>query len=157
MTIMARSTTSRKKRTVKDVKKKSKKKVTIKIRRSSGRKEKFELDRMAQTVSRSGVPFLMARDISKKVSKKIKTEARAKGKDTTITGGRIRKMIAEELRERNQPTVASSYAGEMPKGKYEGAKLSQYEPPIGTADTDQHTAYRADRDSVMHDRSKRVR
>ena len=42
------------------------------IKRSSGRKEKFNTDRMAQTVGRSGVPFMMARDIAKKVTKKIK-------------------------------------------------------------------------------------
>src|SRR5215217_6321504 len=56
----------------------------ITVRRSSGRKEKFDANRMAQTVSRSGVPFLMARDVAKKVSGKIKQEARnqqSKGKD----------------------------------------------------------------------------
>ena len=37
------------------------------IKRSSGRKEKFDTNRMAQTVGRSGVPFLMARDIAKTV------------------------------------------------------------------------------------------
>jgi hypothetical protein len=38
----------------------------IVIKRSSGRKEKFDTNRMAQTVGRSGVPFLMARDVAKK-------------------------------------------------------------------------------------------
>jgi hypothetical protein len=32
---------------------------------------------MAQTVSRSGVPFIMARDIAKKVSNKIMSDADA--------------------------------------------------------------------------------
>src|ERR671933_1023636 len=35
------------------------------IKRSSGRREKFDTTRMAQTVSRSGAPFLMARDVAK--------------------------------------------------------------------------------------------
>ena len=43
----------------------------VTIRRSSGRKETFSTDRMGQTVSRSGVPFMMARDIAKTVTKKI--------------------------------------------------------------------------------------
>jgi len=43
-----------------------KKEQQIVIRRSSGRKEKFDADRMAQTVGRSGIPFLMARDVAKK-------------------------------------------------------------------------------------------
>src|SRR5215204_856043 len=90
----------------------------ITVRRSSGRKEKFDANRMAQTVSRSGVPFLMARDVAKKVSGKIKQEARnpqSKGKDNnnnsnksnptqlkekTVTGSRVRKLVASELRDR---------------------------------------------------------
>ena len=43
------------------------------ISSSSGRKEKFDTDRMAQTIGRSGVPFLMARDIEKKVFNLIPT------------------------------------------------------------------------------------
>ena len=46
----------------------------IVVKRSSGRVEKFDTDRLAQTVSRSGVPFLMARDIAKKATKKIKSQ-----------------------------------------------------------------------------------
>ena len=46
----------------------------IVVKRSSGRVEKFDTNRLAQTVSRSGVPFLMARDIAKKTTKKIKSQ-----------------------------------------------------------------------------------
>jgi hypothetical protein len=52
-----------------------KKEQQIVIRRSSGRREKFDTNRMAQTVGRSGVPFLMARDVAKKVSNKLKQES----------------------------------------------------------------------------------
>jgi hypothetical protein len=44
------------------------------IERSSGRHEKFDSNRMAQTVSRSGVPFMMAKDVAQNVSNKIKKE-----------------------------------------------------------------------------------
>jgi hypothetical protein len=44
---------------------------TISVRRSSGKKEKFDIDRMAQTTGRSGVPFLIARDIAKNTSNKV--------------------------------------------------------------------------------------
>jgi hypothetical protein len=47
----------------------------IVIKRSSGRKEKFDTNLMAQTVGRSGVPFLMARYVAKTVSNKIKCKA----------------------------------------------------------------------------------
>jgi hypothetical protein len=137
-------------------KKVRRKPATITIRRSSGRKEKFDLDRMASTTSRSGVPFLMARDIAKGVSKKIKTEARGKSKKT-VTAGRVRNMIVEELHDRNHQAAAASYTGEAPENARRGrAKVDPHESPIGSADTDQHSAYRADRDSVLHDRSKRL-
>jgi hypothetical protein len=44
------------------------------VERSSGRHEKFDTNRMAQTVSRSGVPFLMAKDVAQNVSDKIRKE-----------------------------------------------------------------------------------
>jgi hypothetical protein len=52
---------------------KSKEKEIV-IERSSGRSEKFDSNRMAQTVSRSGVPFLMARDVAQNVSNKIRKQ-----------------------------------------------------------------------------------
>lgn len=151
-----RSTTTRKTRVAKKKKRTRRKPAAITIRRSSGRKEKFDLDRMASTTGRSGVPFMVARDISKGVSKKIKSEAKGKSKKT-VTAGRVRNMIAEELRDRNRQASASSYAGESPENSRRGrGKVDPHETPIGSADTDQHSAYRADRDSVLHDRSKRL-
>jgi hypothetical protein len=152
------TSTKNRKRTA--AKKKKKKKIAINIRRSSGRKEKFDVDRMTQTTSRSGVPFMMARDIAKNVSKEISSEAKDSNKDEkTVTAGRVRNMIAEELRNRNEQTKASSYAGEVPENtQNDGTALKiggQYASPIGSADTDQHQAYRGDRDSVLHDKSKR--
>jgi transcriptional repressor NrdR len=137
-----------------------KKKITINIRRSSGRKEKFDLDRMTQTTSRSGVPFMMARDISKNISKKISSETKdGRKEEKTVTAGRVREMIAEELRNRNEKAKASSYTGEVPENTQgEDAVLKiggHYASPIGSADTHQHEAYRADADSVVHDKSKR--
>jgi hypothetical protein len=151
------TSTKNKKRTAA---KKKKKKIAINIRRSSGRKEKFDVDRMTQTTSRSGVPFMMARDIAKNVSKEISLEAKDSNKEEkTVTAGRVRNMIAEELRNRNEQTKASSYTGEAPENmQKENAALKiegQYTSPIGSADTNQHEAYRADGDSVLHDQSKR--
>lgn len=123
-----------------------KKPPVITIRRSSGRKEKFDLDRMTATTSRSGVSFLMARDIAKNVSKKIKSEAKGKSKKT-VTASRVRSMITEELRDRNQHAAASSYAGEAPENtQRDMTKVNPFESVIGTGDTD----------SVLHDRSKRL-
>ena len=106
---------------------------SIYVKRSSGLQEKFDSDRMTQTVSRSGVPFLMARDITKKVVHKIgrrqKNNEMRKGskstknsnsqrkkvtKEVIIPGNEIRSMISEELRNRNRSDIAGSYEGQSP-------------------------------------------
>src|SRR5881628_3791425 len=122
-----KSNASKKKRTVK--------KTAITIRRSSGRKEKFDLDRMTSTTSRSGVPFLMARDIAKNVSKQIKSEASEKS-EKTVTAGRVRRMVAKELHDRNQQAAAASYVGEKPANISEKAKLDSHESAIRRSETD---------------------
>ena len=137
----------------------------ITVRRSSGRKEKFDTDRMAQTVGRSGVPFLMARDVAKKVSGKIKQEARnqqSKGKNNnnksnksnptqlkekTITGSRVRNLVASELRDRNRSDIAASYSGKVPENTLQEQNLKDQQP---TADT-----VAANKNRVLHDTSKR--
>src|ERR687884_416351 len=90
---------------------KKRKEKQIVIKRSSGRHEKFDINRMTQTVSRSGVPFLMARDISKNVSNKIRkdvsgVQARQGTKDKTVSADQIRAQVAAELRDRNRSDIA---------------------------------------------------
>ena len=122
---------------------------------------------MAQTVSRSGVPFLMARDIAKKVSGKIKQEAhnqQSKGKDNnnsnngnksnatqlkekTVTGSRVRKLVASELRDRNRGDIASSYSGQVPENTLQEQNLKDQQPITDTV--------AANRNRVLHDTSKR--
>ena len=41
------------------------------IRRSTGREENFDTNRLAQTSSRSGIPFAMAKDIANKTAEKV--------------------------------------------------------------------------------------
>ncbi len=119
------------------------------IKRTSGRREKFETDKMAQTVSRSGTPFLLARDVAKTVTEKVMR----KGSDTTATEGgeekrrtsspstievhavEVRKMVAEELKERNRPDIASSYSGERPENTRQGRhELMKENQPLHDAD-----------------------
>ncbi len=118
------------------------------IKRTSGRREKFETDKMAQTVSRSGTPFLLARDVAKTVSEKVMRE----GSDTTAMEGEqekrtsspstievdaveVRKMVAEELKERNRPDIASSYSGERPENTRQGRhELMKENQPLHDAD-----------------------
>ena len=142
----------------------------ITIRRSSGRKEKFDTERMAQTVSRSGVPFFMARDISKKIAKKVKnksstspqqgrhknpTEKQKKmpRKDRIITAGKVRQMVAEELIDRNRPDIAKSYSGNPPENtaKNINDSLVGKQQSINKSSNTQ----RSKRNEVIYDQSKR--
>ena len=119
------------------------------IKRTSGRREKFETDKMAQTVSRSGTPFLLARDVAKTVSEKVMHQRndtttaeggekrRRRSSPTTIEvdGAEVRKMVTEELKERNRPDIATSYSGEQPENTRQGRyELMRENQPLHDAD-----------------------
>jgi len=118
-----------------------KKEQQIVIRRSSGRKEKFDTDRMAQTVSRSGVPFLMARDVAKKVSNKLKQES------YTPQTKRVRKLVANELRDRNRSDIAASYSGQVPENTSQDQSLKDKQPVADNV--------AVNKNRVLYDTSKR--
>jgi len=106
----------------------------IVIRRSTGREEKFDTNRLAQTSSRSGIPFAMAKDIANKTAEKVQNsiknnKSNEKSADdyindsqtpnniesdekVVVTADQVRNLVAEELKERNKPEVASSFTGE---------------------------------------------
>ncbi len=112
-----------------------KEKREIFVRRSSGREEKFNTDRLVQTISRAGVPFLMAKDIAKSITKKIKKQIQRQSsekefintldskttneesKKIIITASQIRNLIKEELYHRNKQEIALSYTGDLSKDK----------------------------------------
>jgi hypothetical protein len=137
-----------------------KKEQQIVIRRSSGRKEKFDTNRMAQTVGRSGVPYLMARDVAKKVSNKLKQESytpqtkRRKNnkkptqpKEKTVTASRVRKLVANELRDRNRSDIAASYSGQVPENTLQEQNLKDKQPVADNV--------AVNKNRVLHDTSKR--
>ena len=126
---------------------------------------------LAQTVSRSGVPFLMARDIAKKATKKIKSqimspvgEDKKTGKRTTsrarksspkpklepvvVTSSQVRNLVADELQDRNRSDIASSYTGHPPENRDLQSKpnLNDKEPVLDIV--------AANMNKVLHDPSK---
>jgi hypothetical protein len=146
----------------------------IVVKRSSGRVEKFDTNRLAQTVSRSGVPFLMARDIAKKATRKIKSQImspvrednhinKKTGKRTAsrerksspkpepivVTASQVRNLVVNELQDRNRLEIASSYTGYSPEHNDLKAKptLDDKEPVLDIV--------AANMNKVLHDRSKR--
>jgi hypothetical protein len=105
-------------------------KVNITIRRSSGRIERFNPDRMAQTISRSGTPFLVAREVAKTVSREVSQESSAIAKTVEnakmhrksqvartiqVDGQGLRRRVAEELVRRNRSDAARAYVGNKPE------------------------------------------
>jgi hypothetical protein len=165
-TVNGRTTKTRQQLVSKAKPSKRKQQQEIVIKRSSGRKEKFDTNRMAQTVGRSGVPFLMARDVAKTVSNKIKHEAsytqqqQTKGrrsgnkskptqlKEKTVTSSRIRSLVSNELRDRNRSDIAASISGQTPENTLPEGNLKNNQPTIA------HTSA-ANRNRVLHDQSKR--
>ncbi|MGE3859988.1 MAG: hypothetical protein AB7F53_08370, partial [Nitrososphaeraceae archaeon] len=113
-------------------------KKNIILKRSSGRKEKFDTDRLAQTMSRSGVSFPLARDVAKSVTKKLKksvqdkptgsatkkikqssssrtrkkAELNLKKEQQTVmvTADQIKDMVDAELKDRNQLDHVPSFS-----------------------------------------------
>lgn len=142
---------------------------SIYVKRSSGRQEKFDSDRMTQTVSRSGVPFLMARDITKTVLRKVGHRRKNTGmskhskspkkvslqkkevskEEVVIPGNEIRSMITEELRNRNRSDIAGSYEGQSPSNMYQ----AKNESADSTAPTLNNVS--TSKTNIIHDRRLR--
>jgi hypothetical protein len=91
---------------------------------------------MAQTVSRSGTPFAMARDVAKTVSRKIARDGKALkkkrgGSEAEIDAKTVRDMVVEELRKRNRPDIAASLGGERPEStRQERYELEDKNEPV---------------------------
>ena len=160
---------------------KSKSKAKKKGIKSGSKKNKMKVkrnlnvdtNRLAQTVSRSGVPFLMARDIAKKATKKIKSQItspvrednhmnKKTGKRTVfrgqklspkpepvvVTASQVRNLVVNELQDRNRPVIASSYTGHPPEYRDLQGKpnLDEKEPILDIV--------AAKKNKVLHDPSK---
>jgi hypothetical protein len=118
----------------------SKSKKEIVLKRSSGREENFDTDKLTQTVSRSGVSFPVAIDVAKSITKKIKKSVQTKSTGTTkkkqkrsstiptkqqklkinpkknsekviVTASQIKSLVNDELKDRNQQDHSPSFSG----------------------------------------------
>jgi len=70
---------------------------SIYVRRSTGREEKFDTDRLTKTVSRAGVSFPVAKDIAKSVTKKITKSVQNKS-----TGRTTKKKIPTHQKQQDK-------------------------------------------------------
>lgn len=125
----------------------------IVLKRSSGREEKFDTDKLTQTVSRSGVSFPVARDVAKSITKKIKKSVQNKSTGTKkkkqrqhqsslaskqkltintkkepekviVTASQIKNLVNDELKERNQQDHSPSFSGNTSIGEELSMKIT---------------------------------
>jgi hypothetical protein len=105
----------------------------------------------------------MARDIAKKVSNKIMSEAdtrlrQTKGrnsnklrsirlKEKTVTGSKIRNLVSNELRNRNRGDIAASYSGQTPENTLLEKNLRSKQSTTAATTTN--------RKRLLYDESKR--
>lgn len=99
----------------------------ITIRRRSGRLEKFDIEKMALDIGRAGAPYLLAKEVSRAISNKIHEKAI---NNAVIDTKGVRQMIVEELRARNRPDIASSFAGERPMNATEQKYTNNKGEPV---------------------------
>jgi 2-phosphoglycerate kinase len=77
------------------------------VGKRNGNTESFDLNKLTSSISRSGIPFTMAKDIAASVHKSIKINKN----DDLVGSNKIREFVISELRNRNQITIAESYSG----------------------------------------------
>ena len=78
------------------------------VEKRSGNTERFSTEKLLKGISRAGTPFLIAKDISESLTNKLKENPPI---NNLIYSSKIREYVTEELKRRNQNTVAESYSG----------------------------------------------
>lgn len=80
---------------------------SIIVRKRNNRSENFDIDKLTSSISRAGIPFTMAKDISASIHEFIKINEN----NNMIGSNKIREFVINELRNRNKTTIAESYSG----------------------------------------------
>ena len=80
----------------------------LRVEKKSGKRENFSTEKLLTGISRAGTPFLIAKEISESITSKLIDNPPL---DNFIYSNTLREYITEELRQRNQSTIAESYSG----------------------------------------------
>lgn len=81
--------------------------VNINVEKRNGSYEIFDKDKLARGVSRSGTPFMMAKDIAESIYNRLKENTN----NNTIRSSKIKELVTEELKARNENVIAESFSG----------------------------------------------
>ena len=119
------------------------------VEKRSGNSEKFDEEKLVRGISRAGTPFLIAKDISKSLMNKL---AENPPIDNFIYSSKIREYVTEELKQRNQNTMAESYAGYSKNNvtsiKEEQLKNNKYDSKVSQTNNTQSKQFTKDKDNT---------
>jgi transcriptional regulator NrdR family protein len=119
------------------------------VEKRSGNSEKFDEEKLVRGISRAGTPFLIAKDISKSLISKL---AENPPIDNFIYSSKIREYVTEELKQRNQNTIAESYSGYSKNNvtsiKEEQLKNNKYDSKVSQTNNTQSKQFTKDKDNT---------
>ncbi|MBA3750957.1 MAG: hypothetical protein H0X03_08745 [Nitrosopumilus sp.] len=93
----------------------------ITIEKRNGNIEIFDKEKLTRGISRAGIPFLLSKDIATSIYNILNE----KSLQDSITSVEIKNLVVEELKSRNQSTIAESYSG-YSKNKVTSTKEEQF-------------------------------
>ena len=125
--------------------------VNINIEKRNGAHEAFDEEKLARGVSRSGTPFMMAKDIAKSIQKKIKEN---NSNNNTIRSSQIKEFVTEELKSRNENVIAESFSGYSKNTITELSANHKYDSKAGPTQRSHQKEYVKQKDSTNQEESK---
>jgi transcriptional repressor NrdR len=119
------------------------------VEKRSGNSEKFDEEKLVRGISRAGTPFLIAKDVSKSLISKLVENPPI---DNFIYSSKIREYVTEELKQRNQNTIAESYTGYSKNNvtsiKEEQLKNNKYDSKVSQTNNTQSKQFTKDKDNT---------
>ena len=119
------------------------------VEKRSGNSEKFDEEKLVRGISRAGTPFLIAKDISKSIISKL---AENPPIDNFIYSSKIREYVTGEIKQRNQITIAESYAGYSKNNvtsiKEEQLRNNKYDSKVSQTKNTQSKQFTKDKDNT---------
>jgi hypothetical protein len=123
----------------------------INVEKRNGGSETFDEDKLARGVSRSGTPFLMAKDIAKSIHKKLEE----KPENTTIRSIDIKDYVVEELKSRNESVIAESYSGYSKNTLTDLSGDNKFDSKVSPTQRTHQKEYVKQKDATNEEESKR--
>lgn len=120
------------------------------VKKRDGRVEPFDIDKMTRAISRAGIPFVMAKDISAAISNKIHHRNTELEYDlpaqAAIPSTRLRELVASELMHRNQPAIAESYSGYSKRGVGSLRRTDKFDSKVNVSENTSAKQFAKDKD-----------